>query len=78
MIAKSKKEKGIEYFHYTEAYYLTCLDKNKFVKAIAQGKIVINLRMHLKENGKLRDHGTVFRGKFSDFNICYNKQERLV
>lgn len=78
VIADSKKEKGKEYFHYVESYFLTDFNMSKFLEQIEKGKIVVNLRMHLKKGGAVRDHGTVFRGKFEDFKICYNTQESII
>ena len=78
VVADSKKENGTEYFHYIKAHFLIGFNKDKFFEQIEQGKIVVNLRMHLKKSGSVRDHGTVFRGKFEDFNVCYDTKENLI
>lgn len=78
VFAHSKKVDGVEYFHYNEACYLTDFDENTFFSLIDEGKIVINLRMHLKANGAVRNRGTAFRGKFRDFKICYKQEETLI
>ena len=75
--ADSKRVGETESFHYNEAYYLSDFDQEKFFKLIDSGKIVVDLRMHLKSSGAVRNHGTAFRGKFQDFKVCYNKQESL-
>ena len=76
--ADSKKVGETEYFHYNQAYYLSDFDQEKFLNLISSGKIVVDLRMHLKPSGSVRNRGTAFRGKFQDFKVCYDKQETLV
>lgn len=77
VFADSKRVGETESFHYNEAYYLSDFDQEKFFKLIDSSKIVVDLRMHLKSSGAVRNHGTAFRGKFQDFKVCYNKQESL-
>lgn len=78
VFANSKKVGKTEFFHYNEAYYLSDFDQDEFFNLISSGKIVVDLRMHLKSSGAVRNHGTAFRGKFQDFKVCYNRQETLV
>ena len=50
-----------EEFWYKEAYLLTDPDVDKFLELIEQDIIIIDLRMHIKENGSVRNHGTGFQ-----------------
>jgi len=61
VIADSKKENGVEYFYYNKAYTLEGLSEHNFMKLIQDGKVVIDFRMHIKGNGKSRNHGTAIR-----------------
>lgn len=53
--------KGKEEFWYNEVYYLEGVDRNKFVEFLRNGVITVDLRMHLKRNNTVRNHGTAFR-----------------
>jgi len=78
VVANSKRIEGEEYFHYVEASLLSDFDEKEFFKLIERGKIVVEPRMHLKKSGSPRDHGIVFRGKFKELEVCYNKKERIL
>ncbi len=79
VFAERKKEKNSEYFHYDEAYYLTEFNDKRFLDLIENGRIVVDLRMHLKPSGAVRNHGTAFRIiNLSDLTSCYGKQEKII
>lgn len=61
VMADSKKEGKDEYFHYKKAYILDGLSEERFMNLFSDGSIVIDFRMHTKENGTSRNHGTAFR-----------------
>ncbi|ASJ10138.1 hypothetical protein A3L12_01920 [Thermococcus sp. P6] len=52
---------GREEFWYNEAYYLEGVDRDKFIEFLQSGVITVDLRMHLRENNTVRNHGTAFR-----------------
>jgi len=54
-------EKGNEHFHYNEAYILSEPKPENFVRAFKNSEIAIDLRLHIKENGQVRNRGTAFR-----------------
>ncbi len=54
--AKTKKENGKEYFRYENIYMLKGLSLDKFVKAIDEGKILVDFDARTGHN-----HGTKFR-----------------
>ena len=75
----SKKEGKSEYFKINHAVLLTGLDENKFFELINQGILKIDLRMHIKQNGKSRNHGTGFRIlSFQDLAMCYSKKIEIL
>ena len=78
VMADRKKEHGKEYFHYNEAYLLTDPSPRKFISAIKKSLIGIDIRMHLKESGAVRNRGTAFRIKEKDLLELYENQRRLI
>jgi len=59
--AESQDIDGKEHFHFNEANILIEGDSRKFIKAMREGKIAIDIRMHLPQNRGVRNHGTGFR-----------------
>ncbi len=78
IIADRKVEQGEEYFHYNEAYLLTDPSPRNFLKAFKSSLIGIDIRMHLKESGALRNRGTAFRIKEKDLMELYKHKRRLI
>lgn len=67
-----------EEFWYKEAYLLTDPDVDKFLELIEQDIIIIDLRMHIKENGSVRNRGTAFRIDPRHWDSCFNNREKLL
>jgi hypothetical protein len=61
VIADTKKVDGREHFHYNEAYHLDGFDGNRFLQLMRDGVITLDLRMHIKESGNIRNRGTAWR-----------------
>lgn len=78
VIADRKVEQGKEYFHYNEAYLLTDPGPRNFIRAFKKSLIGIDLRMHLKENGAVRNRGTAFRIREKDLIELYEHRRKLV
>ena len=78
IIADRKTEQNVEYFHYNEAYLLIDPSPRSFIKAIKKSLIGIDIRMHLKENGVVRNRGTAFRIKEKNLIELYEKCRRLI
>lgn len=57
VLAENKKIDENEYFRFNKAILLRKFDENHFEKLFNDGLIVWEFRMHLKENGSIRDHG---------------------
>lgn len=79
VFAERQRKGEHEYFYYNEAYYFTNFDAEAFFKLVQNGRIVIDLRMHLKPNGAVRNHGTAFRIiNLENLSSCYKKRETIV
>ncbi len=79
VFAERQKKGEHEYFHYSESYYFTAFDDNAFFKLIQSGRIVVDLRMHIKPSGTVRNHGTAFRIiNLENLSSCYKKKETIV
>jgi len=66
-----------EEFLYNEAYILTDPIPRNFINAFKSGKVGIDLRMHLKESGSVRNRGTAFRIKEIDLWDLYSNIRKL-
>lgn len=60
VFAHSKKIKGVEYFHYTEAWLLKNIDPTKFI-TLSKYDIRLGVYRSGKNLGKPHDHGSAFR-----------------
>ena len=78
VLAERKVIDGKEYFYYNKAYLLTDPSARSFIKAFKKSIIGIDLRMHLKENGAVRNRGTAFRIKEKDLLELYEHSRRLI
>ncbi len=78
VLADRKLENRKEYFHYNEAYILTDPSPRNFIKAFKASIIGIDIRMHLKENGVVRNRGTAFRIKERDLMELYEHKRRVL
>jgi hypothetical protein len=78
IIADNKIEAGTEYFHFNEAYLLENPTPEKFLEAFEKNEMMIDLRMHLKEAGGVRNHGTGFRISEKNLIDLYAKKKKLI
>lgn len=78
VLADTKKEAGKEFFHFNKAFLLYNPDIRKFKEAIKKSVIGIDLRMHLKENGGVRNRGTGFRCKEANLIAFYADVKELI
>lgn len=74
---KTDKE-GNEYFWYNEAYILSEPKPENFIRAFRNSEIAIDLRIHIKENGKVRNRGTAFRVYEKSLLKLFAKTERIL
>lgn len=78
IFADNKIENDIEYFHFNEAYLLENPTPERFLEAFKKNELIIDLRMHLKPGGGVRNHGTAFRIDEKSLKDLYGKQRRLI
>jgi hypothetical protein len=74
--ADSKIENQQEYFWFKEAFFLEYPSPEKFLESFKRNEIFLDIRMHLKPNGGVRNHGTGFRIAEKNLINLYNKQKR--
>ncbi|MFQ5833924.1 MAG: MvaI/BcnI family restriction endonuclease [Candidatus Thorarchaeota archaeon] len=78
VLAERKVDGKIEFFHYNEAYLLARADAGRLLNLLRRGKIVFDWRMHIKPDGRVRDHGPGYRMFETDIPQLYAHTERLV
>lgn len=71
-------DKGREAFHFNEAYLLGGFSFDSFKNMVARDIITVDFRMHLRENGTVRNHGTAFRIRKSRLETCFQDLTRLI
>jgi len=70
---------GDEYFWYNEGYYLEGFNGDEFLNLIRESIINIDLRMHLRDSGGARNHGTAFRIKdTSKLDRAFETRSQLI
>ena len=67
-----------EEFWFNEAVFLTNPQADNFLDLIRKDIVIVDVRMHLKENGGVRNHGTGFRIDQRFLNLCFGKREDLI
>ena len=67
-----------EEFWFNEAYLLTNPDRDHFLDLIKQDIVIVDVRMHLRANGSVRNHGTGFRIEERFLNLCFGSRERII
>lgn len=77
VIADRRIVEGCEEFHYNEALILSEPQHRNFVTAFTAGKVGVDLRIHLMENGTVRNRGTGFRMREIDMIDLYSDVRRL-
>lgn len=75
--AEAKEIEGREHFHYNEAHILIEGEVRKFITALRESKLAIDLRMHLSEGKGVRNHGTGFRCSLSTLKDFYSRVEKI-
>lgn len=72
------KNNGREEFHFNEAYFLKGFSFESFKNMVSKDIITVDFRMHLRESGTVRNHGTAFRIRKSKLEKCFQELVRLV
>ncbi|MCS7053300.1 MAG: MvaI/BcnI family restriction endonuclease, partial [Ignavibacterium sp.] len=76
--ADSKIENEQEYFWFNEAYFLEYPTPEKFLISFKNNEILLDIRMHLKTDGGVRNHGTGFRIAEKNLINLYEKIKKII
>ena len=69
---------GREEFHFTEATVLSEPRARDFKDSFYDGKVTVDIRMHLRETGAVRNHGTAFRIQEHDLPSLFGNVMQIV
>ena len=78
VLADRKIVQDREEFHFNEAYLLTNPNPRSFLNAFRNSLVGIDIRMHLRENGTVRNRGTGFRMREKDMIELYGNKRKLL
>jgi len=80
LVKADTKGTGVnEEFHYNWANLLSGLDPDCVFGLIENGDVTVDLRVHIKEDGGARNHGTAFRiRRFERLHECYQTVVRIL
>ncbi len=67
-----------EEFWFNEAYLLTDPDEDNFLDLIRKNIVIIDMRMHLRDNDSVRNHGTGFRIEEKFLNLCFGRRAKII
>ena len=74
-VAAETKGKGMdEQFHFRTVTYCAAPSLERFLQLIEEGDVIVELRMHVKETGIARNHGTAFRVRKHRLKDLYRTQ----
>jgi len=66
-----------ERFHYTTVEYCRRPSIERFLKIVDQGDVIVELRMHVGTNDRVRNHGTAFRIRKNRIQDLYKSRQLL-
>lgn len=75
--AKTQIINDKEYFYFDEAYLLQEPVIENFIAALEKGILMRDIRIHLKENDKVRNHGTGIRIHENDLPLLYKTRKNF-
>lgn len=67
-----------EEFWFNKADLLTDPDEDNFLDLIRKDIVVVDLRMHLRNNNVVRNHGTGFRIEEKFLNLCFGRRNKII
>ena len=76
--ADQKYVQKVEHFHFNEAYLLEDFSFEKFKEMVKRDEVVVDLRMHYKPDGSVRNHGTAFRVKIQKVYDAFKNKKQLL
>lgn len=72
------RDDDIEEFWFNEAWLLTDPKPENFLDLLRKDGIIVDVRIHLKQNQTPRNHGTAFRGYDQLIPLCFNGKRRVL
>lgn len=78
VLADNRKDGGVEFFWFDEAYLLDGFSFDQFSSLIERGLIKIDLRVGHYSNGSIHDHGTAFRIMPRHLPECFQKIHQII
>lgn len=76
--AKSRGNGSAEEFHFNEAWLMSGFSFENFIDLLNRGIILIDIRLGQYKDGRLHDHGTGFRVKQDNLNLCFENRDRIM
>ncbi len=76
--ANTRRNAGEEEFHFNYAQLLSEPSSTTFRDCFLSGKALIDIRMHLKPSGTVRNHGTGFRVREHDLPSLFGRVDNLL
>lgn len=76
--ADTRKVARMEEFHFNCALLLTNPSAETFRDGFETGKVLIDIRMHLKPEGAVRNHGTGFRVHEQDLPSLFSQIQDML
>lgn len=73
-----KDREGVEQFHYVAAELVSEPGDREFLQALRDGLVMIDIRMHLNENGAVRNRGTALRIQERDLATLFSRRSTLL
>ena len=67
-----------EEFWFNEARFVRRPDVENFWALIRRDRVVVDIRMHLRDYGAVRNHGTAFRIEEKFLNLCFEYQGKIL
>jgi len=75
--AHAKGKGKQEQFHYYGVLWCQRPSVEKFISLLRRGEVMLELRMHVKENGSARNHGSAFRIKQNRIKDLFEVVEQV-
>ena len=68
----------MEEFHYNEAWLMSGFSFARLIELLRSGQISVDIRLGQYPDGRLHDHGTGFRVKPDDLQLCFERREQVL
>ena len=76
--SRANENSNREEFCFNEAYILENPSPDKFLSAFENSRIAIDIRMHIKDTGAVRNHGTAFRIMENGISNLYEDKKKIL